>query len=122
VESFAKLGEEFDKKGKGLNPTSLSELWRELAGVVQRYFTCYVKYDVVRPLHLKLFTTLKQWLVLNIPFLLNNILHEAAEKTRKVKDPDIIINHHGMVKLIVFKALNHAQMTWEYLIELNRPL
>jgi hypothetical protein len=34
VESFAELGEEFDKKGKGLNPTALSEPWRELVGVI----------------------------------------------------------------------------------------
>jgi hypothetical protein len=40
VESFAEPGEEFDKKGKGLNPTALSEPWRELAGMVQRYITC----------------------------------------------------------------------------------
>ena len=40
MDSFAEPGEEFDKKGKGLNPTSLSEPWRELAGMVQRYITC----------------------------------------------------------------------------------
>jgi hypothetical protein len=40
VESFAEPGEEFDKKGKGLNPTALSEPWRELAGMIQRYITC----------------------------------------------------------------------------------
>jgi hypothetical protein len=40
VESFAEPGEEFDKKGKGLNLTALSESWRELVGVVQRYITC----------------------------------------------------------------------------------
>jgi len=31
VESFAEPGEELNKKGKGINPTALSEAWRELA-------------------------------------------------------------------------------------------
>jgi hypothetical protein len=36
IESFVDLGEELDKKGKGLNPNILSEPWKELAGVIQR--------------------------------------------------------------------------------------
>jgi hypothetical protein len=40
VESFIEPREEFDKKGKGLNPTALSEPWRKLVGVIQRYITC----------------------------------------------------------------------------------
>jgi len=34
VESFTKPGEELDKKGKGINPSTLSEPWKELAGIV----------------------------------------------------------------------------------------
>jgi hypothetical protein len=64
---------------------------------------------------------LKQRLVLNLPFLLNNILHEVVGRTKKDKDPDSIINHHGMVKLIVLRELNHSQITWEDIIDLNRP-
>ena len=30
VESFVDPGEELDKKGKGLNPSTLSEPWKEL--------------------------------------------------------------------------------------------
>jgi hypothetical protein len=59
VESFMELGEELDKKGKGLNPTALSEPWRKLEGVIQRYITCDGRYDVVRPHHLKLLASLK---------------------------------------------------------------
>jgi len=76
---------------------------------------------VVRPHHLKLLAALKQRLVLNPPFLLNSILHEVVGRTQKDKDPDSIINHHGLVKLIVLRALNHAKITWKDLIELNRP-
>jgi hypothetical protein len=35
VETFTDPGEELDKKGKGLNPSTLREPWKELAGVIQ---------------------------------------------------------------------------------------
>jgi hypothetical protein len=122
VEYFVEPGEELDKKGKGLNPSALSEPWRELEGVIQRYITCDGRYDVVRPCHLKLLATLKQRLVINLPFFLNAMLHEVAARTQKAKDPVTIISHHGLVKLIVNRALSQTQITWGDLIEADRPL
>ena len=40
VETFTDPGEELDKKGKGLNPSTLREPWKELVGIIQRYITC----------------------------------------------------------------------------------
>jgi hypothetical protein len=40
METFIDLGEELDKKVKGLNPSTLREPWKELAGVIQWYITC----------------------------------------------------------------------------------
>jgi len=68
LESFVDPGEELDKKGKGLNPSALSDPWREMDGVIQRYITCDGRYDVVRECHLKLLATLKQRLVINLQF------------------------------------------------------
>jgi hypothetical protein len=65
---------------------------------------------------------LKQWLVLNLPFFFNSMLHEVAGRTQKAKDPANVISHHGLVKLIVDRALNHTQIMWGDLIELDRPL
>ena len=64
---------------------------------------------------------LKQWLVLNLPFFLNAILHEVALRTQKSKDPVTIISHHRLVKLITIKALSQTQLNWDNLIEANRP-
>jgi hypothetical protein len=47
VEYSVDPGEELDKKGKGLNPTALNELWREMVGTIQRYITYDGRYDVV---------------------------------------------------------------------------
>jgi hypothetical protein len=40
VETFTDPGEDLDKKGKGLNPNTLREPWKELAGIMQWYITC----------------------------------------------------------------------------------
>jgi len=119
VESFIEPGEELNKKGKGLNPSTLSEPWKELAGIVQRYITCDGRYDVIRPCHIKLLAALKQRLVLNLPFFLDTVLHEVALRTQKSKDLVTVISHHKLVKLIVDKALSQTQLTWGNLIEAN---
>jgi hypothetical protein len=64
---------------------------------------------------------LKQWLVLNLPFFLNTILHEVALRTQKSKDLVTVIIHHILVKLIVYKELIQTHLTWENLIDANRP-
>jgi hypothetical protein len=106
VESFIDLGEELDKKGNGINPSTLRESWKELAWVIKRYITCDGRYDVIRPRHLKLLAALKQLLVLNLPFFLNAILHEVSLRTQKSKDPVTVINHHRLVKMITNKGLS----------------
>jgi hypothetical protein len=121
VESFIEPREELDKKEKGLNPSTLSEPWKKLVGIVQRYITCNGRYDVIRPHHLKLLATLKQRLVLNLPFFQRTILHEFSLRTQRSKDHVTVISHHRLVKLIVDKALSQNQLTWENLIEANRP-
>jgi hypothetical protein len=40
VETFTDPGEESNKKGKGINPSTLIEPWKELARIIQRYITC----------------------------------------------------------------------------------
>jgi hypothetical protein len=108
VESFTESGEELDKKGKGINPNTLSEPWKELVRIVQCYITCDGWYDVIQPCHLKLLVALKQRLVLNLPFFLDTVLHEITLRTQKSKDPVVFISHHKLFKLIVDKALSQT--------------
>jgi hypothetical protein len=77
---------------------------------------------VVQSCHLKLLATLKQRLVINLPFFLNAMLQEIAARTQKAKYRVTIISHHGLVKLVVNKALSQTQIAWGDLIEANRPL
>jgi hypothetical protein len=76
----------------------------------------------VRLRHLKLLTALKQRSVINLPLFFNTMLHEFVARTQKSKDLVNVISHHGLVKLIVNKALNHTQINWRDLIKPNMPL
>ena len=49
VENFKDEGEQVVRKGKGIQPSSLAEPWRELASIIQRYITCDGRQVVVRP-------------------------------------------------------------------------
>ena len=72
---------------------------------------------MVIPRHLKLLATLKQRPVIIFPLFLNAMLHEVATRTQKAKDPINIISHHGIVKLIVNRALSQTQISLGELIE-----
>jgi hypothetical protein len=65
--------------------------------------------------------SLKKRLVLNLPFFLNTILHEVFLRTQKLKDLVTIISHHRLVKLITNKEFSQTQLTWDNLVEANRP-
>ena len=49
VKTFKDEGEQVVRKGKGIQPSSLVEPWRELASIIQIYITYDGRQDVVRP-------------------------------------------------------------------------
>lgn len=110
---FRNHGEELVRKGKGHNPTSLMEPWKELAGAVQRYITCDGRYDVVRGPHLKLLMTLRQKVTLNLPYILSSLMHETVVRFRRSKDQPSMVSHRGLIKLIIVKNLKQSQLSWE---------
>jgi hypothetical protein len=77
---------------------------------------------VVRPCHLKLLAALRHRLVINFTFFLNAMLHEVVARTQMAKDPVTIISLHGLVKLILNRALSQTQITWGDLIKADSPL
>lgn len=46
---FQDEGQTLIVKGKGVQPSSLGELWTKLARIIQSYITCDGRKDVVRP-------------------------------------------------------------------------
>src|ERR1700733_562626 len=117
IEIFQGEGQSLTIKGKGVLPTALGEPWAELAKIVQSYITCEGRKDVVRARHLKLLAVLKGKCSVNLPALLNSLLHDAAQSLKKAQHTDMVVSHHGLIRLIISHSLTQQQVTWEELVE-----
>lgn len=91
----------------------LAEPWRELAIIIQRYITCDGHQDLVRPRQLKLLDVLKQKLIVNLPSLLNFLLHDTAIRIRLAIHPEAVVSHHGLIRLIISHSLVQYNLTWD---------
>ena len=116
IEVFQDEGQNLTVKGKGVLPATLGEPWSELAKVVQSYITCEGRKDVVRPRHLKLLAVLKRKCSVNLPALLNTLLHDASQNLKKAQHEDAVVSHHGLIRLIVSHNLAQQQSGWAELI------
>ena len=116
MEIFQDEGQSLTVKGKGVLPATLGEPWTELAKIVQSYITCEGRKDMVRPRHLKLLAVLKGKCSVNLPALLNSLLHDAARSLKKAQHIDAVVSHHRLIRLIVSHSLTQQQSTWEELI------
>lgn len=116
MELFQDEGQSLTVKGKGVLPTTLGEPWTELAKVVQSYITCEGRKDVVRPRHLKLLVVLKGKCYVNLPALLNSLLHDASRSLKKAHHEEEVVSHHGLIRLIVSHSLIQQQSSWGELI------
>ena len=116
IEIFQDEGQNLTMKGKGVLPATLGEPWSELAKVVQSYITCEGRKDVVRPRHLKLLAVLKGKCSVNLPALLNSLLHDASRSLKKAHHEDAVVSHHGLIRLIVSHSLTQQQSSWGELI------
>ena len=117
MEIFQSEGQSLTVKGKGVLSTTLGEPWTELAKIVQSYITCKGRKDVVRARHLKLLAVLKGKCYVNLPALLNSLLHDAAQSLKKARHTDTVVSHHGLIQLIIRHSLTQQQGTWEELVE-----
>ena len=116
MEIFQEEGQSLTVKGKGVLPATLGEPWTELEKIVQSYITCEGRKDVVRPRHLKLLAVLKGKCSINLPALLNSLLHDAARSLKKAQHIDAVVSHHRLIRLIVSHSLTQQQSTWEEVI------
>ena len=116
MEIFQNEGQSMTVKGKGVLPTTLGEAWTELAKIVHSYITCEGRKDLVRPHHLKLLAVLKGKCSVNLPALLNSLLHGATQSLKKAQHIDIVVSQHGLIQLIVSHGLTQQQSTWEELV------
>lgn len=65
---------------------------------------------------MNLLVALRQKVTINLTLFLNYLLHEIVDRIGKAKDPNSVISHHCLIKLIVSRELNQAQITWDHFV------
>lgn len=116
IETFKEEGQSLIIRGKGVLLAALGELWVELAKTIQSYITCEGRKYVVRPRHFKLLVVLKQKCSINLPIVLNSLLHDIAQSIKMAHHVDSVVSHHLLIRLIVNHNLTQQQGSWEELI------
>lgn len=71
---------------------------------------------MVKPRQLKLLAILKQKITVDLPFYFNFVLHHVARWIKKENEPHKIINHHGLIKLIIIHGLAQQELNWDNLV------
>ena len=68
---------------------------------------------MVRPQQLKILVFLKQKLTVNFPSLLNSLLHDTTTRIRRARHPEMVISHHGLIRIIISHSLVQYELTWD---------
>ena len=95
---------------------SLPRPWNQVAIFLKKYITCKGRYQTVYHSEFPLLSHLRHRALLNIPFSLLNDLHHMVGFVRTAKHPISSLTHHGLIKLIILRALAQENQTWEQFI------
>ena len=98
-------GPELDSPRKGGATSNARRAMGGIGKIIQSYITCEGRKDVVRPRHLKLLVVLKQKCSVNLPALLNSLLHDVARSMKKAQHIESVVSHHELIRLIVNHSL-----------------
>ena len=114
------VGEQLRPSGRGIELQSLPCLWDQVAIFLKKYITCEGRYQTIYYSELPLLSHLCHRALLNIPFYLFNDLHHMARFFKTTKHPNSSLTHHGLIKLIILRALAQSNQTWEHFTSQTR--
>ena len=113
VQDFLREGEHIQPSWRGIALQSLPRPWNQVAIFLNKYITCEGRYQTVYHSKFPLLSHLHHRALLNIPFYLFNDLHHMAGFVWITKHPISSLTHHGLIKLIILRALAQQNQTWE---------
>jgi hypothetical protein len=100
----------------------LVEGFDKMLKVIQRYFTCEVRLNMIYQYHnsLLLHFTCKD--LMNIPFYMFRSMGKMVDRVKsKSKVVDTIVFHYGLIKMLVMEELKKRNLTWEQFIVSTNP-
>lgn len=86
--------------------------WQHVALFVQKYITCMGRFTIVFQNHFMILSHLRHRQLLDIPYFLWESLKLVDQFVHRSKHPHACVTNHGLIKLLVIRALEQRNRTW----------
>jgi hypothetical protein len=95
-----------DNLSKGVPRSHLVEGFDKMLRVIQRYFTCEGRFNMIYQYHIRLLLHFTGKDLMNIPFYLFRSIGKMADRVQaKSKAVDTSVFHSGLIKMLVMEEL-----------------
>jgi hypothetical protein len=114
---FLKPDYETKNLSKGVPRSHLVEGFDKILKIIQRYFTCEGKFNMLYQYHIIIFLHFTSKDAMDIPFYLLRSMGKMFDRFQdKSKVVDTSIFHSGLIKMLAMEELNDRNMPWEKFI------
>jgi hypothetical protein len=95
-----------DNLSKGVPRSHMVEGFDKMIRLIQRYFTCEGRFNMIYQYHIRLFLHFTGKDLMNLPFYLFRSIGEMADRVQaKSKAMDTSVFHSGLIKMLVMEEL-----------------
>jgi hypothetical protein len=117
---FLKTYYQKDNLSKGVPRIHLVEGFEKMMKVVQRYFTCEGRFNMIYQYHIRIFLHFIGKDLMNIPFYLFKSMGKMVDRVQdKSKTMETSVFHSKLVMMLVMEEINKRNLTWEKFIVSN---
>jgi hypothetical protein len=103
-----------DNLSKGVPRSHMLEYFDKMLRVIQRYFTCEGRFNMVYQYHIRLLLHFTGKESMNLPFYLFRSIGKMSDRVQaKSKQVDTSVFHSGLIKMLVLEELKKTNTDWE---------
>jgi hypothetical protein len=108
---FLKLECQGDNLSKGFPKSHTIEGFDNMLRVIQSYFTCEGRFNIIYQYHIKLLLHFTGKDLMNIPFYLFRSIGKMVDRVQaKSKEVDTSVFHSGLIKMLVIEDLKKKRI------------
>jgi hypothetical protein len=121
---FLKPDYQKDNLSKGVPRSHLVEGFDKMLKIIQRYFTCEGRFNMIYQYHIRLLLHFTGKDSMNIPFYLLRSMGKMSDRVQaKSKAVDTSVFHSGLIRMLVMEELKKMNISWEqFIVSANMQL
>jgi hypothetical protein len=114
---FLKPDYQKDNLSKGVPRSHLVEGFDKMLKIIQRYFTCEGRFNMIYQYHIRLLLHFTGKDSMNIHFYLLRSMGKMSDRVQaKSKAVDTSVFHSGLIRMLVMEELKKRNISWEQFI------